>query len=145
MQTTIQALNLVIPQQVFVRKLPSAQETLDTLPLIIVCPNDFGERITYLGFEGNILVDYPVDIVVISTGNRDFSQANLETYMDWQRQIRDKYQQVPVLNATPYLTQYCIGIECLPDAILNRRLINQSYDYIELVIHFKVIENAFSQ
>jgi hypothetical protein len=130
---------------VVIRKLPAAQETLDVLPLVIVSPKEQGETLEYSGFEGNIRATYPVDVVIISQNNRDVTSNNLASYMDWRRQIRDQYQIPPIPNATSGLIASTVKIDCKPDPILSREIINLSYDYQSLSLLFTVNESATAQ
>lgn len=118
---------------VAVRKLPRAEETLDTLPLICVCPRG-PEQVEPFTTEDHVLVKYQVEVVIIAAGNRDLTDTNLSTWLSWREQIRRLFQW-----GLEGMTG-CIKVDVNPDAPLDRGKLNKNYEYSGLGFRFWVVE-----
>lgn len=116
------------------RKLPRAEETLDTLPLICVCPRG-PEQVEAFSTEDNVLVKYDVEVVLVAAGNRDLTSTNLATWLLWREQIRRLFQ-FELSTITTILK-----VDVNPDQPLDRAKLNQNYEYSGLGFRFWSIEN----
>lgn len=131
--------NVLVP--VNIRKLPKAEEKLDVpLPVIAVVPADKPPRREPLAFgvgSGGAIYQriWPVEVVAISAGNRDFSQSGLSTYDTWHEAICSAFD-TPTLENVPQV--FDVNVE--PDALLDREHLNEAYDYMGLLLEFTVAE-----
>ena len=115
------------------RKLPKVNETLDALPVIIVCPSQTPEEIGDASFDNLVDVFYNVDIVFVAANNQDQS-TNLDEWLEWRQQIRRAFGQPDSITST---VASIWDIEIRPMAPLDRTQINNNYDYSGLTIRFK--------
>lgn len=118
--------------QISIRKLPAVEETLDTLPAIIVSPKDRPEEIKRSGFENNVDVIYTIEIVIVDAGNFNFT-ANLPLYLNWRQQLRYAFQQVPI-SSIPNV--YIYNVVCDMEVPIDRTKINELYDYVPMAVRF---------
>ena len=96
--TGIQALSLVASGQVVKRKLPKAQEELDTLPLICVAPADEKPRTKQISF-GDTQVTYPVEVGIVRANNGD-QLTGLDASADWLQKIRQRFGSPTLVGVT---------------------------------------------
>lgn len=119
---------------VAVRKLPRAEETIDTLPLVCVCPRG-AEQAEPFASEGYVLVKYDVEVVLIAAGNADYTDTNLSTWLSWREQIRRLFQwELSGISTV-------MKVDVNPDAPLDRGRLNQNYEFSGLGFRFWSIEN----
>ena len=119
------------------RKLPTVEETIDTLPLIAVCPLDRPTRIEPESFEGFFSVTYLFNVVVIAAGNRDLL-ASLDVYEGW-------LQRIFYLFASDRLDGVAAvwNSEVVPGVLLDHGKLNQNYDYSGVSLSFMTTEKMF--
>lgn len=124
------------PLPVAVRKLPRAEEQIDTLPLVCVVPKDEPEGLEVLDFEGGRDLAYPAEIVIVSAGNRDLNatsgaanQVGLDNHMNWRQQIRNSLKG-PSLSGAATVWH----METSMELVLDRELVNLDYDYSGLIV-----------
>lgn len=120
---------------VALRKLPRAEETLDTLPLICVCPSDRPESVENFSSEDVVLVKYVVEVVSIAGGKRDLTGTNLDSYFGWREQVRRQFQGE--LNGVAAVINTTISL----DSPLDRSKLNKNYDYSGMKLVFHTIES----
>lgn len=129
----------VVPVEV--RKLPKAEESLDTLPLIAVCPGDQRptERPWDTGSDGRAraLREHPVDVVVIAASNRD-PVTGLAEYQEWRQKVSKRFGAPKSLATVREL--YATNV--VPDVPIDRNAYSKNYDYSGLSIRFACVELA---
>lgn len=118
---------------VVIRKLPKAQEPLDTVPCVLICP-DAPEQVEVANFEGLVYVWYTVGVIVVAANNQDFA-TNLDTYLSWREQIRRLFQ-APTLAGVSSVWD----TEIHPEAVIDPEGVNDNYDYSGLTIRFRTVE-----
>ena len=135
-QTAVQALGLtgIANAQIVVRKLPKATDTLETLPQIAICPAEEPEQVKPFTFEGKVDVVYPVELVLIAAGNRDYS-ANLDAYLGHREKMRRAFQRPTLTGASTVW-----DTEITPDPAYDRARLNSSYEYLGMRVLFHSIE-----
>lgn len=126
------------------RKLPSKEEEIDTVPLIVNCPQDRPEEIEQASFEADsgVFVTYHIETVLMFAGARDLL-TNLDLVFSFREQMRRLFQGPPLLGTGINLPKVW---NVLPDLeyVLDRGMINQNYDYSGLAWWFKTIEQRFN-
>lgn len=110
-----------------IRKLPTSEETLDTVPEIVICPDETAERIKAASFENLVEVEYRIEVVLVAPGNRDF-EANLGQWLTYREEIRRLFNKVPLEGTGPDLGKV---FHLVPDLryVLDRDKLSQNYDY----------------
>jgi hypothetical protein len=127
MATMITALSLVDQNgddvTVSVQKLPKAEETIDTLPVLCVVPSEKPEQIEQWSFEGDAKVGYTVQVVAIQAGQSQMI-LGLDTILSWREIVRQLFgaRQIPTVSSV-----YDVWIEM--ETIIDREKLNQDYDY----------------
>lgn len=104
-----------------IRRLPTAQESLDTLPLIVVSPSDTPEEYERLAFNGPFTFSPTVQVVIIAANNGDYS-TDLVTRLDWRQSIANALSDLDI-GLSSSITY---------NAPLDRSMINLNYDYLSL-------------
>ena len=124
----------VVP--VVTRKLPKAEEVLDApLPILAIAPGPKPERVGY-PCGTYVEVDYPVQIVLISAGNANYT-SNLDIPPSWRQAIRRVFQAPRVLvGVIPGQFDTTLNL----DALLDRSELNSLYDYTAMEVRFSVLE-----
>ena len=135
----IQSLGLGITN-IQITLLPKAEEQLDTLPLVCVCPHEEPETISRAGFESSVYKTYLIQVVIISAGNLVLDDTNLPTYMSWRQAIARAFQQTPLPNFTSG-DGYLWNVIPSFDAVVDKFRISEMYDYQSLSIRFFVSES----
>ena len=136
-QTIVQALGLsgISTGNILVKKLPKVEQ-VDSLPIILICPSVRPEVILGSSFEAQVFVDYRIDVIIIASGNLDFS-SNLSTYLLWREEVRKAFQQAPLAVSIPVMPW---KIKTEPLVPLDRHLISELWDYMGLTIVFSTNE-----
>ena len=82
--STIQGLAMPGMNAIIKRKLPSAEEVLDTpLPIICVVPSEDPESYEWTSYEGDVTVGYVTQVVLIAAGNQTLT-AGLDAMLNWR-------------------------------------------------------------
>ena len=114
-----------------VKKLPTAEETLDTLPTCAVVPGDKPERDVPLCF-GYRKLEYTCDVVVIGA-----SEGEVTTGLSDMITLRDQISaafETPVSLAVSGLYATQISYE----VVVDKSILNQNYDYSAMRLTFWV-------
>lgn len=125
------------------RKLPKAEESLDTLPLIVVAPSDRPPREqpwdSGTAADGNAraLREHLFDVVVIAAGNRD-PVTGLPEYLQWRQKVSRRFGQPKALTNVAEL--YDTRVE--PMQPIDRAAYAKQYDYSGLTLRFRCVEPA---
>lgn len=114
-----------------VRKLPKAEELLDPLPQVAVCPADRPESIRRISFESLVAVTYRVEIVFLAAGDRDFTSRNIDYYAGWREATRAKFQKPDTLQGVVPTVSQCV-VE--PAPLLDRGELKNAYDVGSLTL-----------
>lgn len=114
------------------RKLPRVGETIDTLPMICVCPAERGEQSKRLGAQYE--VKYFAEIVLISANNDD-QRANLDLFLDWREKIRNLF-----LTEVGNFDVAFTGNDSR--STWDRAKISENYDYLPLDLSITTIERV---
>ncbi len=140
-KTTIEGLNLdgIDNANIVIKKLPAVEQKVDTLPMILVVPSDQPEDVKRFTFEKEVSITYRIEVVIVAAGNLDMSSTNLSTYLDWRQKIRKIFHQAPLNTLGVPSSVWDIAVQPLQP--LDRRLVNQSYDYQGLAVLFRSVEN----
>lgn len=132
------ALSGISNSNIVIKKLPKAEENLDTLPTIMIAPMNTPEQVKRFGFESTVSINYRVEVVIIAAGNLDLTSADLPTYFTWRESIRKVFQQLPLSTLGLPANIWDINVEM--EVPIDRRLINELYDYMGMAIIFRSIE-----
>jgi hypothetical protein len=128
------------PAAVAKRKLPTAQESLDTLPLIAVVPSERPTREQPFdtgGANGRMLREYLTQVVAITAGNRD-PEGKLDEHLDWRQAISRRFGKPKSLPEVEEI--YTTKVE--PEVVIDRSAFNQNYNYSAMAIRFICVEPA---
>lgn len=141
--TSIQSLALTYqstPITVQLRKLPTKEETIDSLPLIVVCPHTRADQFRQLSFEDDTGVEgtYYIEIVLVFTGGRDFL-TNLDLLLKFREQVRRLFQRPPLVGSGAGAALVW-NIMSDNDYVLDQNMIAQNYDYEGLAFWAKTTE-----
>ena len=129
---------LPVAVPVYLRKLPKAEEVLETPllpPVIHVAPQDRPEDIQPWSTEDEVLVKYGTDVVLIAAGNSNFTDINMDLWFRWREQERRLFQfglQPTFLNV--------FFAEVTPYAPMDREALNKNYEYSGLAFRFWTVE-----
>jgi len=121
------------PVPVVERKLPRAEESIDTLPL--VCVTQRGpEQVEPFDSELRDLVKYEVIVTIIAGGSRDFTTTNRDTWLTWREGIRQAFQwELPGIEAV-------FKTDVNPEQPLDLGRLNQNYEYSAIGFRFWSVE-----
>jgi hypothetical protein len=103
------------------RKLPTAEETIDTakLPLIAVVPADAPAKDVIFDSEHR-LREYPIGLAIIIAGTRDTKQ-DLDTYLQWRRTLQTTFgQEQPWSTVRSYT-----GHRVVPQVVIDSKALEQ--------------------
>lgn len=118
------------------RMLPRVDESLETMPCVLVCKSQTPVRITPISFEDDVAIakTYGVEIVTVAANNLDLV-SNDAVYGGWQEKIQRAFQPqvIPGLDGVA-------GVELRPAPPYDRRLLNQQYAYSGLEVLVTVWE-----
>jgi len=117
-----------------VRKLPAAEEAVDTLPLVCVVPQDRPEDVNPYAF-GFTEVVYHVAVAVIRAGQHSLT-TGLDVALDWRDRIIGAFNQPrhpTVAAAVPSLYDTRIT----PEMPVDRAALNLNYDYAVVGLDFR--------
>jgi hypothetical protein len=133
------AIGTIQPANIMVRALPVAEQGLEVLPAICVCPGETGqgEKVDQLrmGSHGEVKVTYRIQLGIVINDNSGWDQ-NLPLYLTWREQLRKAFQDWQnVINGVPPVWQTWV----LPREVIDRAKLNQNYGYI--VVAVDVITN----
>lgn len=126
-----------------VTKLPTAEEGVDTVPLVAVCPGASPPRPDQPwdtgGDDGKarMLRERTVDVVAIAPSNRD-PVTGLPEYLEWAQKVSRRFGQPLSLPAVAEL--YETRVE--PFAPIDRAAYSRNYDYSGLSLRFRTVEPA---
>lgn len=132
-----------------IRKLPKVdEEEIDTLPLLCIVPKDeparrqplcFGSPVAVgiPGYSPYYKVTYPVEIVWIVGGDRDFT-SYLSFYMAWQSAIEAAFNLPDPLKA---IVPSVWDVNVRPGLVIDRSIVNDNYDYGGLTVEVITSEN----
>lgn len=125
------------PVPVLKRKVPAAQEALETLPLIAVAlastPGDW-EPFDSGGPDGRrVVVDHRYEVAVVAAGNMS-RDANLPLYGDWLEAIATRFSPPDCLPVPGLLLT-----RVAPKINLDRDAQAMLYDYIAVDITFRCV------
>lgn len=112
-----------------IRKLPKADETIDTLPLLCIVPENRPPQKTPISF-GYYKVTYPVEVAWIVGGDRDYT-SNLSSYTAWQTAISAAFNLPAALKA---IVPAVWDANAKPGLVIDRAQVNDNYDYGGLTI-----------
>ena len=137
--TAAQQRSAVVP--VNIRKLPTKEETLDTTPLICVCPHETPPRPEILSFEAGCGIQrrYYVEVVIIASGGRDF-YTNLDVWLNWRQQINGLFQQTPLAGSVWPGAAQVFQMMADEGYVIARDQINDNYEYSGLGYWFIAAE-----
>lgn len=121
------------PVTVEKRKLPTAKETLDTLPLIAVVPDPRPVRDAWWDTETRIR-EYAIGIAIIVAGDQD-TRKDLDTYLGWRRSL-----QVAFGKEEPFAMTDFLRLRVIPEMVVDRKLFNHNYDYIAMALVVSIVE-----
>lgn len=129
---------------VAIRKLPRVDEDLDVLPLVAVNTAVQPEPTKPIAFNtpgaNNFLTKtYLIDVTVISAGNQDFTSTNIDVYGTWREQIINAFRPEEWGSPIFGITQ-CYDLDVTPDVFLDRKQLNESYDYQAVRLAWKTEE-----
>jgi len=127
LKTLIQGLSLsgFAGDDIVVRKLPRIDESLDSVPKIIIAPaQNADETVVSASFEDEDHVTYPIDIVIVTAGNQSLDQAGLTSIQGHRTSIRAALRQM-VLSGVSGL----LKIDVEPDVAIDEDKISSNYDY----------------
>jgi hypothetical protein len=119
-----------------IRKLPAVEESIQTLPCVLVAPGGSPEKIAQFSFEDDagVSVAYPVDVAIVSAGNRDFV-SDVDVLLAWRQQARRCFQS----NSLPGVDRV-FRILLNPDPAYDRGALNSNYDYSGFSLEVFVVE-----
>jgi hypothetical protein len=105
------------------------------LPIILVAPEDRPEDAVPWTTENEVLVKYPVSIVIVAAGNRD-NTANLDVWLSWREQIRRLFQWglQPIMSS-------CFFAEFVGDPAILKEAALKNYDVSGMGWKFWVSES----
>ena len=132
-QAAVQALGLLPKAAVQIRKLPHAEEQLDSLPLLLVCPHELPESSEPWSSEDQALVKYRVEVALVAANDHDFGAADVDTYLGWREKIRKA-------NQYGLGGQLAFFGEVVPEAPIDRGLLNEGYLYSRLAFRLWAVE-----
>lgn len=117
------------------RKLPTADETLDTalLPLLAVVPEELPVRDEPFDTERR-LREYAIGLCIITRGTRD-TKENLDVYLGWRRQL-----QVAFGVEEPWSLDSYLRHRVLMKPPFNRALWSKNYDYLAMALLVQIVE-----
>lgn len=125
-----------------IRKLPIAQETLTKLPAILIAPYGEQEQEPY-DFEGTVNNFYRIEICLVAPNSSDFA-SNQDMRQGWQEKVRrtilrdsSNYLRTKLTNAP---TVWDMNEESTPT--FDRSKLNQMYDYLSVGIRFHSLERT---
>lgn len=137
-QQAVSGLSLVLgstPLPVLIRKLPKLGETLDSAPVVLICPTEQPEKIIDYATEGLVYVEYGVEIVIVAANNQDYL-SNLDSYLNFRQQIRLLFQGTTLTGAPTVC-----DMDMIPEAPIDRALVAADYDYSAISVRFKSCES----
>lgn len=120
------------------RKLPTAQESIDVLPLIAVTGNSRPVRDVPFdsgGTAGRRLREYAVGVALIFEGNKD-TKKDLDAYLEMRQKIIRRFGQRQMIAVEGLLF-----IKVEPGAVIDRRQFNRNYDYLAITLIYGVVED----
>lgn len=123
------------PIPVNVLKLPKAEETLETLPAIQVSPTASGETEEPWSSEDQVLVKYPVQVTLLASGARDFTETNLDTWMLFRQKCRRLFQGALLSGV---VSVFKTDLRFAP--VLDRGELKNSYEIGSFTVVFWSIE-----
>lgn len=137
---TIRQLGLVGIAQANIKitKLPKREENLDTLPCVLIIPHDRPESITRMSMEGDASYAYRVSIVVVSAGNRDYTDTSLATDLTWRDTIIKVFERLPLNTLGLPTSIWEMRVDT--DVFMDRSIMNRMYDYQALSVIYHSME-----
>lgn len=116
------------------RKLPRAEESLDTLPLICVTQRG-PEQVEPFDSENHVLVKYEVIVTIVAGGSHDFTTTNRDTWLTWREQIRKLFQwELSGVSSV-------FKVDVNPEQPLDLSKLNQNFEYSALGFRFWSVES----
>lgn len=138
-ETLITALGLTLagdPFTVDVRKLPTAAETLDTLPVIFVVPDEMpGDQTWWTDTE--VKRTHKFQVAFIMQGNRD-PVSNLTEINSNRQEVIRLFTDPDSLDAPEDGKIFDTKVD--PAVVIDRNLYSQNYDYSLIGVAISVIE-----
>lgn len=142
-QANVEALELTLssapttPITVDIGKLPKREEVIDGLPKIsITGAVDLDSRRPF-SFGDKWFIEYIVEITLMAPNNRD-NATNLEDYTDWRYEVQNRFRKPP-LSGGPAVVY---DLDVLDGDFLDREILNQGYDYQQVVVKVTTIESG---
>lgn len=130
----IQSLGLqgLTSAKIVVKDLPRvADGILPQPPCIIVSPSSEPEEYTTAGFENEADVDYPVNIVIVTSSNRNLGATLLPEIQTWREQIRRAFGR-ETLGPVPTVWKTKI----VNNPVLDRSALPNQFNYSPLGVVF---------
>ena len=141
-QCFIQQANLlsIPPASIIVRMMPTATETLQVLPCVIISPFE-NIDVEVAGFDSMDFVDYFVEISLVAAANLDFATKQ-SLYQGWHKAARLAITRMPDGNSRSTLDSVpsVWNITSVRNPTFNHSKLNQLYAYQSVVIKFSCYE-----
>jgi len=137
-QAMLVALNLPqVGANVTVRELPTAEESIDVLPLLCVVPSTLDEQIKRADFEGTKRKVYTFEIATIS---RRSVPADLASLASWRDAVTSLFYDPAIWQSSPNPIPAVRNALVKPAAPLDRTKLNQRYSYSNLLVEIHTRE-----